>query len=79
MWGWGHGLWLGMYVKLGTNSLTHQLYSCQVQPAAVTACHLLPSLHGQPGSGANDLVGISPCLDPLGQSRITWGTARASS
>lgn len=67
-WGWGHGLWLGMYVKLGMNRLTHQLYSCQVQPAAVTACRPPPPFLAGPGLGANDSAGISPCLDPLGKA-----------
>lgn len=53
--------WARMYVRLGTNSLTHQPHFCQVQPAAVTTSRLPPPFPGH-GQARGQMTSQAPPL-----------------
>lgn len=56
----------GRYVRLGTNCLTHQVYSCQVQPAASDQCLPPPPFPGHGQAGGQMTWRAPPSLGPTG-------------
>lgn len=68
----------GRYVRLGTNSLTHQSYSCQVQPAASDQCLPPPPFPGHGQAGGQMTWRAPPSLGPTGAEPAHLGRRQGS-
>lgn len=74
----GARLVAGRYVRLGTNSLTHQAYSCQVQPAASDQCLPPPPFPGHGQAGGQMTWRAPPSLGPTGAEPAHLGRRQGS-
>lgn len=68
----------GRYVRLGTNSLTHQSCSCQVRPAASDKCLPPPPFPGH-GQARGQMTWLAPpSLGPTGAEPAHLGRRQDS-